>query len=138
LRSLTAPSAVRYNPTRNRRSHREPSMRTFLADLRYALRVTSRTPVFAVSVIGMLGLGIGANTAIFSIVNAVLLRPLPFEAPDHLVRLFTALPGGQPFDVSPGKFYSWQQNARSFEGMAMYPCCGPREFALTGTGSARR
>jgi putative ABC transport system permease protein len=108
-------------------------------DVRHACRVMFRTPSFAVAVVGVLALGIGANTAIFSIVNAVLLRPLPFEEPDRLVRIFTLTPGlgGGPFDVSPGKFYDWQRDARSFEGMAMYQCCGFRELALTGTGTAR-
>jgi predicted permease len=98
----------------------------------------SRTPSFAAAVVGVLALGIGANTAIFSLVNTVLLRPLPFEEPERLVRIFTQTPGGRPFELSPGKFYDWQRDARSFEGMAIYPCCGFREFALTGTGSARR
>jgi predicted permease len=97
----------------------------------------SRTPSFAVAVVGVLALGIGANTAIFSIVNAVLLRPLPFEEPERLVRIFTRTPGGRLFELSPGKFYSWQREAHSFEGMAMYQCCGFRELALTGTGTAR-
>jgi putative ABC transport system permease protein len=112
-------------------------MRTLLADLRYAVRVMSRTPSFAIAVIGVLALGIGANTAIFSIVNAVLLRPLSFEEPDRLVRIFTRTPGGRLFELSPGKFYDWQRDARSFDGMAMYQCCGFRELALTGTGTAR-
>ena len=108
------------------------------ADLRYAFRVMSRTPSFAAAVISVLAIGIGANTAIFSIVNAVLLRPLPFEEPERLVRLFTRPgPDGEPFDVSAGKFYSWQRDAQSFEGMALYQCCGFRELALTGTGTAR-
>jgi putative ABC transport system permease protein len=112
-------------------------MRTFLADLRYTVRVACRTPSFAVAVIGVLALGIGANTAIFSIVNAVLLRPLPFEEPERLVRIFTRTPGGRLFELSPGKFYGWQRDAKSFEGMAMYQCCGFRELALSGTGTAR-
>jgi putative ABC transport system permease protein len=85
----------------------------------------------------VLALGIGANTTIFSMVNAVLLRPLPFEEPEQLVRLFTRTPGGRLFELSPGKFYDWQRDARSFEGMAMYQCCGFRELALTGAGTAR-
>ena len=112
-------------------------MRTVAADLCHALRVVSRTPSFAAAVVSVLALGIGANTALFSIVNAVLLRPLPFEEPEGLVQIFTKTPAGVPFDLSPGKFYDWQRDAQSFEGMAMYPCCGFREFALTGTGSAR-
>jgi predicted permease len=112
-------------------------MRSLFADLRYAFRVMSRTPSFAVAVVSALALGIGANTAIFSIVNAVLLRPLPFEEPERLVRIFTRTPGGRLFELSPGKFYDWQRDAQSFEGMAMYQCCGFRELALTGTGTAR-
>jgi predicted permease len=112
-------------------------MRTVFADFRYAFRVMSRTPSFAVAVISVLALGIGANTTIFSIVNAVLLRPLPFEEPERLVRIFTRTPDGRLFELSPGKFYDWQRDARSFEGMAMYQCCGFRELALTGTGAAR-
>ena len=139
MRCLAAPPPVRTNPLLHRSSEGDSTMRTLFADLRYAFRVISRTPWFAVAVVSVLALGIGANTAIFSIVNAVLLRPLPFEEPDRLVRIFTRTPGadGGPFELSPGKFYDWRRYARSFEGMAMYQCCGMRELALTGTGSAR-
>jgi predicted permease len=116
-----------------------PWLDALAQDVRHAFRVMFRAPSFALAVVSVLALGVGANTAIFSIVNAVLLRPLPFEEPDRLVRIFTRTPGpdGGPFDLSPGKFYSWQQDAHSFEGMAMYQCCGFRELALTGTGTAR-
>ena len=99
----------------------------------------SRTPSLAVAVVGVVALGIGASTAIFSIVNAVLLRPLPFEEPERLVRVFTRTPGpgARLFEVSPGKFYGWQRDARSFDGMAMYQCCGFRDLALTGKGRVR-
>src|SRR5438874_2291159 len=119
--------------------HSLPSIdvRTLFADCRYAFRVMSRIPSFAVAVVGVLALGVGANTTMFSIVNAVLLRPLPFEEPERLVRIFTRTSDGTPFDVSPGKFYSWQQDTQSFEGMAMYQCCGFRELALTGAGTPR-
>src|SRR5436190_5018976 len=114
-------------------------MRRLIADVRYALRVMSRTPSFAVAVVGVTALGIAANTAIFSIVNAVLLRPLPFEEPERLVRIFTRTPGpgSRLFELSPGKFHDWQRDAQSFERMAMYQCCGFRELAFTGTGTAR-
>jgi putative ABC transport system permease protein len=137
MRCLAAPPPVRPNPLPMGSSPGDSRMRALFADLRYAFRVTSRTPSFAVAVVSVLALGIGANTTIFSIVNAVLLRPLPFEEPERLVRIFTRTPGGRLFELSPGKFYDWQRDAQSFEGMAMYQCCGFRELALTGTGTAR-
>ena len=109
-------------------------MRRFIADVRHTVRVMARTPSFAIAVVGVLALGIGATTAIFSVVNAVLLRPLPFEEPDRLVRLFTKTPDGRPFELSAGKFVSWQQDARSFENMAMYRFS---QLALGGAGDAR-
>jgi predicted permease len=138
IRCLAAPPPVRINPLLHG-SQGDSRMRTFFADLGYAVRVMSRTPSFAVAVVSVLALGIGASTTIFSIVNAVLLRPLPFEEPERLVRIFTRTPGpgSRLFELSPGKFYDWQRDAQSFEGMAMYQCCGFRELALTGTGTAR-
>ncbi|HEY7497782.1 MAG TPA: ADOP family duplicated permease [Vicinamibacterales bacterium] len=137
MRCLAAPPPVRPNPFPVGSSQGDSRMPTLFADLRYALRVMSRIPSFGVAVVSVLALGIGASTAIFSMVNAVLLRPLPFEEPEGLVRIYTRPPGGTPFELSPGKFYDWQRDARSFEGMAMYQCCGFRELALTGTGAAR-
>jgi predicted permease len=137
MRCLAAPPPVHPNALAAGSPHGDSRMRTLFADLRYAFRIMSRTPSFAVAVVSVLALGIGANTTIFSIVNAVLLRPLPFEEPDRLVRIFTRTPGGRLFELSPGKFYDWQRDAQSFEGMAMYQCCGFRELALTGTGTAR-
>jgi len=113
-------------------------VRTILGDLRYSVRTLLRAPSFALAVIVVLGLGIGANTAIFSIVNAVLLRPLPFEQPDRLVRIFhvppqNAFPGIHLFSVSPANFFDWQQRATTFDGMALYRY---RQFALTGGPTA--
>jgi putative ABC transport system permease protein len=112
--------------------------RRLLADIRYALRVLFHAPSFALAVVVVLGLGIGANTAIFSIVNSVLLRPLPYDQPDRLVRLFhvppqAAFPGIKRFSVSPANFYDWQRAAQSFEGMAIYRS---RSFVVTGGGRA--
>jgi putative ABC transport system permease protein len=113
-------------------------IRTLAADLRYSLRVLRRTPSFALAVVAVLALGIGANTAIFSIVNTVLLRPLPFEQPDTLVRLFhvppqATFPGMPRFSVSAANFYDWKRDARLFDGMALYRF---RPFTITGGGRA--
>jgi putative ABC transport system permease protein len=94
-------------------------MRTLFADVRYAFRLMSRAPAFAIAVVSVLALGIGAITALFSIVNAVLLRPLPFEEPERLVRIYTRTAGGRLFELSPGKFYAWHREAQSFEAPAM-------------------
>ena len=108
-------------------------------DVRYALRSLVRAPGFTAVVVVTLALGIGANTAIFSILNAVLLRPLPFAEPDRLVRLFhvppqATFPGMKRFSLSPANFFDWQRDARAFEGMALY---GGRAFTLTGQGEPR-
>jgi predicted permease len=137
MRCLAAPPPVRRNPLLVGSPQGDSRMRTVFADLRHAFRVMSRTPSFTIAVVSVLALGVGANTTIFSIVNAVLVRPLPFEEPERLVRIYTRTPDGRLFELSPGKFYGWQRDARSFEGMAMYQCCGFRELALTGMGTAR-
>jgi putative ABC transport system permease protein len=114
-------------------------IRTLAADVRYSLRVLLRAPAFALAVIAVLALGIGANTAIFSIVNSVLLRPLPFSEPDRLMRIYhvppqATFPGMPTFAVSPANFYDWQRDARSFQRMALYRF---RFFTLTGAGNPR-
>jgi putative ABC transport system permease protein len=113
-------------------------MRTFIGDLRYGCRVLFRAPSFSLAVIAILALGIGAITATFSIVNGVLIRPLPFADADRLVRLYhvppqNAFPGLRRFSVSPANFFDWKGSAQVFENMAIYRF---RRFALTGTGNA--
>lgn len=117
---------------------RDPLIRTLLSDAHHALRVFVRTPSYALAVTAVLALGIGANTAIFTIVNAVLLRPLPFEQPDRMVRLFhippqSTFPGMATFSLSPANFLDWQRDSQSFEGMAAYNF---RQLTLTGAGNA--
>jgi predicted permease len=119
-------------------SGKDSAMRTVLSDLRHAVRVFHRAPSFALAVVAVLALGIGANTAIFSIVNAVLLRPLPFDEPERLVRLYhtppqTTFPGMATFSLSPANFLDWQRDSRSFEAMAAYRFRG---LTLTGSGNA--
>jgi putative ABC transport system permease protein len=139
LRCLVAPPPVRRVPMPLDPTPGDSSMRTLVADLRYAVRVIRRTPSFAAAVIAVLAIGIGANTAIFSIVNTVLLRPLPIEDPEQLVAVLhtppqSTFPGQATFALSPANFYDWQRASQSFEGMALYRT---RRFTLTGTGDPR-
>lgn len=89
-------------------------------DVRYALRQLRRAPRFAFTVIGLLALGIGANTTMFSIVNAVLIEPLPFKDPDHLLRLWESNPkrGMLEFAVSVPNFHDWQTQQSVLENVA--------------------
>ena len=107
-----------------------------LNDLRYAFRQLIKNPGFTVMVIFILTLGIGANTAIFSLVNAVLLRPLPYPEPDRLVTLWERnLKEGGKHLVSPADFFDLQTSTQSFEYLAaLYP----PGFNLTGVNEPER
>ena len=91
-------------------------MRQFLSDARFAAGALRRQPGFAAVVVATLALGIGANTALFSIVDAVLLRPLPFRTPDRLVTIWET--GTRKARVAPANFLDWRAEAKSFSGMA--------------------
>jgi putative ABC transport system permease protein len=106
-------------------------------DVRYALRMLAKNPAFTAIAVVALALGIGANTAIFSVVNAVLLRPLPFKHPEQLVMLWeNAAHLGFPKDTpSPANFLDWQKQAQSFTGIA---AMAERSFNLTGVGEPER
>jgi putative ABC transport system permease protein len=90
--------------------------------LRYALRALRKSPGFAAAVILTLAIGIGANTAIFGLVNALLLRPLPFVDPDRLVYVSQSAPrlGERFLGVSPPDYLDWSRETRSFTGLAAY------------------
>jgi predicted permease len=109
-------------------------MHNWLADLRIGFRALRRNPGFALGAILVLALGIGANTAIFSIVNAVLLRPLPYDDPSSIMQVWhvppaKSFPGMTLFSVSPANYLDWQQQSSSFESMAAY---GGRTFTFGG------
>ncbi|HKU26690.1 MAG TPA: ABC transporter permease [Candidatus Sulfotelmatobacter sp.] len=108
-------------------------METLFQDLRFALRQILKSPGFAVVAIVTLSLGIGANTAIFSVVNGVLLRPLGFRDPARLVRVWhvppaQSFPGIDRFSVSPANYIDWEKQNHVFEQTAIY-CY--RGFTLT-------
>ena len=111
-------------------------MTAIMNHLRYLLRQLRRAPGFAFIVILTLALGIGATTVVFSIVDAVLLRPLPFPQADRLVELDSLenLPGGATRlnDVSYPNFFDWREQAKSFQSMAAYKSNG---YTIAGSGS---
>ena len=106
-------------------------------DLRYGLRTLIKNPGFTIVAVIALALGIGANSAIFSVVNAVLLRPLPYKNPDQLVVIWeNATHLGFPKDTpSPANFLDWRQQSSLFEGMAAF---AERSFNLNGVGEPER
>jgi putative ABC transport system permease protein len=113
-----------------------PALEAVIQDVRFGLRLLRKNPGFTAVAVITLALGIGANTAIFSVINAVLLKPLPFEQPDRLVKVYhtppqTSFPGIPTFSVSPANFLDWRTQSRAFEGMAAY---GFRRYTLTGKG----
>src|SRR5262249_965636 len=100
-------------------------MTTLLQDLRLALRLFRNAPRFSAAAAIVLGLGIGANTAIFSIVYSVLLRPLPFNQSDRLVQLWhvpppKSFPGMTSFPLSAANYLDWEQQNDVFESSAIY------------------
>jgi putative ABC transport system permease protein len=106
-------------------------------DLRYGVRMLRKYPGFALTVMITLGLGIGANATIFSVINAVLLEPLPYREPDRLVRLWETNPAGGLTEVavSVPNFQDWQKDQSVFEQLA---ASENATFNLTGSGEPQR
>jgi predicted permease len=103
-------------------------MQTFLQDVRYGIRMLLRSPGSTAVAVLTLALGIGANTGIFSLVNGILLRPLPYPEPGQLVRVFTVLPTQPHFPVSVADFYDYRQHSDAFASSALYAA---RDLDLT-------
>ena len=96
-------------------------MRNSIQDVRYAVRLLLRSPGFTLVAAATLALGIGANTAIFSVVHAILLKPLPYPAPDALIRVFEEAPPETPeFPVSPATFLEQRARTQAFDALAAY------------------
>ena len=108
---------------------------TLWQDVRYGARMLLKTPGVSIIVIIALALGIGANSAIFSVVNAVLLRPLPFDQPDSLVFLNEKSPVLDEMSISYPNFTDWRAQNQSFEKMGVY---NRGSYNLTGAGEAER
>src|SRR5215470_113487 len=102
-----------------------------LLDLKYGARMLIKRPMFAVVTLSILALGIGANTAIFSIVNAVLIRPLPFKDANRIVALWehkASIQKGRKFRPAMMEYREWEEHATSFASMAGFRVTG---YAMT-------
>lgn len=104
-------------------------------DLRYTARTLAASPGFALTAILVLALGVGANTAAFSVTDFVLIRPLPFPAPDRLVRLWEKVPSYATMELSPSNYVDWKRMSRSFDGMGAY---WENSVNLVGQGEPER
>ena len=110
----------------------------WMGDLRHAMRALRRSPGFSLMVVLCLGLGIGANGAIFSVVNSVLLRPLPFPEPDRLVNAYETFywSGGEGYGgVSYPNYRDWVTQNRTFQSLA---ASSRASVVLQGTESTER
>ena len=102
-----------------------------IQDLRFAFRVLFKNKAVTAIALITLALGIGANTAIFSVVNAVLLNPLPYKQPDRLVALWENVPGHGRWRTSPANYFDWKKQNNVFEDVAAF---GRSSLTLTGDG----
>ena len=95
-------------------------MEALWQDFKYGVRALAKAPGFTFVAVAALAIGIGANTAIFSVVDGTLVRPLPYDSPDRLVSIFTVDPAGgdDRMGVSYGDFLDWQRQTRTFESLA--------------------
>ncbi|HEY6265085.1 MAG TPA: ABC transporter permease [Candidatus Acidoferrum sp.] len=113
-------------------------MENLLQDIRYGLRTLAKNRGFAIVAVLTLALGIGANTAIFSVVQNLLLRPLPYPQPESLVEIWnTYLPQVPRGGLSPGDYGDWRREAKSFSEMGAYANVS-HGFNLTGDGEPQR
>ncbi len=107
----------------------------FAKDIRYAFRTMAKSPGFTVAAVLTLALGIGANTAIFSVVNGVLLNPLRYAEPDRLIALYSRTPNYDFASISYPNFLDWVRDNHPFSALAAYR---PDDFNLTGMGEPER
>jgi predicted permease len=110
-------------------------METLLQDLRYGVRMLAKSPGFTAIAILTLALGIGANTALFSVVNGVLLNPLAYPQSGQLVALYGKTPGFDQAPINYPNFLDWQRDTQTFSSMAIYR---NQDCNFTGTGEAER
>jgi predicted permease len=110
-------------------------MTNFWQDVRYGLRILLKNPGFTAIAVLTLALGIGANTALFSVVNGVLLSPLPFPNPDRLLAVYSKTHQFQESSISYPNFLDWNRNNRSFSKLGAFRS---EEYNMTGEGEPER
>src|SRR5687768_14156444 len=110
-------------------------MTNFLQDVRYAVRMLFKSRAFAAIAVLTLALGIGANTALFSVVNGVLLNPLPFQNPDELYAVYTKTSNFDRGSISYPNFLDWQKENRTFVSLSAFRT---DDYNLTGSGQPER
>ena len=110
-------------------------MSELLQDLRYAIRMLLKSPGFTTVAVLTLALAIGANTALFSVINGVLLNPLPYPHPEQLVTLHESKPNFSTGSISYPNFLDWQQENHTLSSMAV---ARPYSFTLTNLGEAEQ
>ncbi len=112
-------------------------METFLQDLRYAFRVFLKKPTLTAVIVLTLAIGIGGTTSVFTVVRAVLLRPLPYPEPQQLVQVVRTFPDQSPETTSATQFLFWRQYSRTLSGLAAYDLIGSG-LNLTSTSEPER
>ena len=122
-----------------RQAYRErgglPVLETLAQDVMYGLRILRKNPGFSIVTILTLAVGIGANTALFSVVNGVLLNPLPYPHPEELVTVHASKPNFSQGSISYPNFRDWQRDNKTLAGLAV---ARPKGFSLTGLGETER
>jgi putative ABC transport system permease protein len=126
--------AIRFRSPRTRQATQEPPsmIESILYDLKHAVRLYLKAPGFTLAIVATLGLGVGASTAIFSLVHGILLEPLPLPAADRLAYINEINPRGQTMSVSWPNYLDWRERQHAFDALAV-----SREEPLTLTGFDR-
>ena len=124
-RALIALGGVEQTKEQYRDRRGLPLLESLVRDLRYGVRTLMKSPGFTIAGVLILGLGIGVNSAIFTVVNAVVLKPLPFADADRIMRIWhtpppTLFAGSPIFALSPANFIDWEAQNQVFERMAIY------------------
>ena len=134
-RALLAMGGVERSKEECRDQRRVRWIEDFLQDLRFGLRMLRKSPGFTAVAILTLALGIGANTALFSVVNGVLINSLPYPNPEQLVWLAESKPNFASGSISWPNFHDWRKENHTFAGMSLYR---PYSFNLTGVGESEQ